>query len=170
MKDREKRLDAVYCHGTVCDMVEHERLSNEELLELDVDVLIPAALENQITERNADKVKARVVLELANGPLTREADAILNSRNVTVVPDILANAGGVVVSYFEWVQNRAGYYWTINEVHERLKEIMTREYGRVYEMSQEAKTSMRCAAYVQALNRIAHAFESRGTKEYFRPA
>ncbi len=170
VKDREKRLDAVYCHGTVCDMVEHERLSNEELLELDVDVLIPAALENQITERNADKVKARVVLELANGPLSREADAILNSRNVTVVPDILANAGGVVVSYFEWVQNRAGYYWTINEVRERLKEIMTREYGRVYEMSQEAKTSMRCAAYVQALNRIAHAFESRGTKEYFRPA
>jgi glutamate dehydrogenase (NADP+) len=170
VKDRERRLDAVYCHGTVCDVVEHERISNEELLELEVDVLVPAAMENQITERNADKIKARVVLELANGPVSSQADAMLNDRGVTVVPDILANAGGVAVSYFEWVQNRAGYYWTLEEVHRKLREIMTGEYARVSEMSREAKASLRCAAYVHALNRIAQAFESKGTKEYFRSA
>jgi glutamate dehydrogenase (NADP+) len=168
IKDREKRLDAVYCHGTVCDVVEHESLSNEELLELEVDVLVPAAMENQITRKNADKIKAKVVLELANGPITREADLVLNDRGVIVAPDILANAGGVTVSYFEWVQNRAGYYWTLEEVHSKLKAIMIGEFARVRQMAREAKVSMRCAAYVLALNRIAQAFESKGTKEYFR--
>lgn len=167
-KDREKRLNAVYCHGSVCDLVDHERITNEELLELDVDLLVPAAMENQITEQNADNIKAKVILELANGPITIGADKILNERGIIVVPDILANAGGVAVSYFEWVQNRAGDYWNLEKVHKRLYRIMIDGYEQVYQMAEEAKTSLRCAAYVQALNRLAQAIESKGTKEYFR--
>src|SRR5690606_21636144 len=108
-----------------------DAITNEELLELDVDVLVPAALENVITSRNAPKIKAKVIVEGANGPTTAAADAILDDKGVFVVPDILANAGGVTVSYFEWVQNREGYYWSEDVVNQRLQEVMVRSFHNV---------------------------------------
>ncbi len=142
-------------------------ISNEQLLELEVDVLVPAAIENVITEKNAARIKAPIIIELANGPVTSQADAILVSRNIVVVPDILANAGGVTVSYFEWAQNKAGYYWTVEEVHERLGVIMRREFGAVYDLMCAKKTDMRTAAYAHALERLAPALESTGTAVRF---
>jgi len=142
-------------------------VSNEELLELNVDVLVPAALENQITEKNAERIKAKVVVELANGPTTSAADRILTERGVTVLPDILANAGGVTVSYFEWVQNRMGYYWGLDEVHEKLKRIMDHAALEVNATRENHKTSMRNAAYLCAVDRIAKAIATRGTSDMF---
>ena len=142
-------------------------ITNAELLELDVDILIPAALENAITADNAANIKAPIIVEVANGPVTSDADSILTEQGKLVVPDILANAGGVTVSYFEWVQNKAGYYWTEDEVHEQLRTIMLREFNAVYELMEEQHTDMRTAAYVHALNRIGAAIESQGTQEYF---
>ena len=144
-----------------------DAITNDELLTLPVDVLVPAALENVITADNAQRVKARAVIELANGPTTPEADQILARRGAVVVPDILANAGGVTVSYFEWVQNRAGVYWPLEEVHQRLKAIMCRAFGEVYDLMESKRTDMRNAAYVQALNRIAAANRAAGTREIF---
>ena len=166
-KNETRQLRAVYCEGSVCETVEADLLSNEELLELDVDVLIPAALENQITGQNAGRVKAPVIVEVANGPVTSEADTILNERGTLVVPDILANAGGVTVSYFEWVQNKAGFYWTVDEVRERLKAIMTEEFGTVYDLMVLHEIDMRTAAYAHALNRIGAAIASQGTRGFF---
>ncbi len=143
------------------------QLDNAELLEAECDVLIPAAVENQITESNAAKIKAPVILELANGPTTPAADAILYKKDTVVVPDILANSGGVTVSYFEWVQNKAGYYWPVEEVHSRLKAILEPETRRVWEVAMDKGVSMRTAAYVHALERIGHAVEARGTKAFF---
>lgn len=142
-------------------------MGNEELLTLPVDVLVPAALENQITRRNAHQIQAKIIMELANGPITSEADDLLIEKGVTIIPDILANAGGVTVSYFEWVQNRAGYYWELEEVHEKLKRIMERETLNVWERTQHHNCDMRTAAYIQALERITNAIESHGTKYYF---
>jgi glutamate dehydrogenase (NADP+) len=142
-------------------------ISNAELLELNVDVLVPAAIENVITEENASKIKAPVILELANGPVTSQADAMLASRGVVIVPDILANAGGVTVSYFEWAQNKAGYYWTIDEVRERLARIMRSEFANVYDLMKSKKIDMRTAAYAHALQRLAPALESTGTARGF---
>lgn len=145
-------------------------LTNAELLELDVELLIPAALENQITKQNAAKIKAPVIVELANGPTTIEADTILHDKNILVIPDILANAGGVTVSYFEWVQNKSGYYWDLPTVHQRLEEIMLREFGNVYQLMETHKTDMRTAAYILALNRHSAAVSALGTSEYFSPS
>ena len=168
VKKESRALKGVYCNGGICEMVEHERLTNEELLELDVDILIPAALENAITVENAKRIKAPVIVEAANGPITHEADEILNQdSDKTVVPDILANAGGVTVSYFEWVQNKAGFYWTEDQVHERMQEIMVREYGNIFRLSQQHNISLRKAAYAHALNRMGKAVESLGTHRYF---
>jgi glutamate dehydrogenase (NADP+) len=167
VKNNSKELQAVYCEGSVCQLVDATVITNEELLELDVDILIPAALENQITAENAASVKAPVIVELANGPTTFEADTILQAKGTLVVPDILANAGGVTVSYFEWVQNKAGYYWGLNEVHQRLHEIMLREFGNVYALMETHKTDMRTAAYIHALNRQADAVVALGTHDYF---
>jgi len=167
VKNNSKKLQAVYCEGSVCELVDATVVTNEELLELDVDILIPAALENQITKDNAKNVKAPVIIELANGPTTFEADTILEAKGTLVVPDILANAGGVTVSYFEWVQNKAGYYWSLNEVQERLKEIMLREFRFVYALMEEHNTDMRTAAYIHALNRQAAAITALGTEDYF---
>ncbi len=168
VKNESRRLQAVYCHGSVCELIPATQITNEELLELDVDVLIPAALENQITIENAKRIRAEVVCELANGPTTPEADRVLHAADVLVIPDILANAGGVTVSYFEWVQNKAGYYWTEEEVDRRLQEIMTREFTTIYSLMQEAKVDMRTAAYGMALRRIGEAIEAQGTKRYFQ--
>jgi glutamate dehydrogenase (NADP+) len=145
----------------------HRRIDAEELLGVDCDLLVPAALENMIHEGNAGSVKARVVLELANGPVTPEADALLEAKGVTVLPDILANAGGVTVSYFEWVQNRQGFYWPLAEIHERLREIMEREGHAIWSVAREKNIPMRTAAYVHALSRLAEAIEAHGTQSFF---
>ena len=132
-----------------------------------MDLLIPAALENQITSDNADRIQAPVIVEVANGPITGDADQILNEKAKLVVPDILANAGGVTVSYFEWVQDKGGYYWTVDEVDSRLHEIMSREFNAVYDLTEQKDIDMCTAAYALALNRIGEAIESQGTVRYF---
>lgn len=139
-----------------------KQISNEELLELEVDVLIPSALENQITEKNADKIKAKIVLELANGPTTPEADKILYKNKVFVIPDFLANAGGVTVSYFEWVQNTYGYYWEEEEVREKLDKKMTKAFKDVLEMVKKYNVDNRTAAYMVSVDRVAEAMKLRG--------
>ncbi len=142
-------------------------VSADELVGVDCDVFVPAALENMIHQGNAGSMKAKVVLELANGPVTAEADAILNARNAVVLPDILANAGGVTVSYFEWVQNRQGFYWTLPEIHERLRNTMETEGAAIWGISRQRGISMRSAAYVHALGRLAEAIEAHGTQSFF---
>jgi len=168
LKEEQGKLEGVYCEGTVCNIVEHEKITNDELLELDVDILIPSAIENQITKENADKIKAKIVCEIANGPTTPEADTVLFKKGITVIPDILANAGGVTVSYFEWVQNKAGYYWTREDVAERLKEIMVKAYKEVDSVTENKKIDMRTAAYVVASNKIIKGIDAKGTSRYFR--
>ena len=139
-----------------------EHITNEELLTCDCDILIPAALENQITEENAGAIQAKVIVEAANGPTTVEADKILEKRGILVVPDILANAGGVVVSYFEWVQNIQSMAWDLEEVNQTLKKIMMKAYKDVREMSREKGTTMRMGAYMVAIDRITTAGKMRG--------
>jgi len=166
-KEDSRLLQAVYCHGSVCGLADHERLSNDELLALDVDLLVPAALENAITEANVDQVRASVILELANGPISSTADRTLVERGVTVIPDVLANAGGVTVSYFEWVQNRAGLYWTAQQVRDRLRERMVGEAERLWDFATERKIPLRTAAYARALTRIGEAADAKGSKELY---
>ncbi len=148
--------------GQVSGFPGADSITNEELLELDVDVLIPAALENQITADNAARIKARISAELANGPTTPEADKILYDRNVFVIPDFLCNAGGVTVSYFEQVQNAYNYYWTVDEVYKRLDQKMTDAFLNVYETANKYNVDMRKAAYVVAVSRVAEAMKLRG--------
>ena len=164
-KDATRRMQAVYCEGSVCNLVEHSVITNAELLELDVDVLIPAALENQITAANAHSIKARYIFEVANGPVTSEADTILAERGIQVIPDILVNAGGVTVSYFEWVQNKSGFYWSLEEVNQRLRDKMMEETKRIWETAQELAIDLRTAAYVHALNRLGESIRAKGTRE-----
>ncbi|MEM1295521.1 MAG: Glu/Leu/Phe/Val dehydrogenase [Verrucomicrobiota bacterium] len=167
-KNTSRKLDAVYCKDGVCEVLDAERISNAELLELDVDLLIPAALENVITSQNADRVRAKNILELANGPVTSDAGKTLHQNGIFVIPDILANAGGVTVSYFEWVQNKAGWYWTEEEVNEKLKAKMQEEFGAIYNFSQDRGIDMRTAAYAHSLGRIGEAISAQGTVDYFR--
>ncbi len=148
--------------GTCVGLSGTESISNEELLELDVDVLVPAALENVITEKNAHRVKAKIVVELANGPTTPEADEILHEKGVYVIPDFLCNAGGVVVSYFEGVQNAYNYYWELEEVHQRLDKKMTAAFQAVHQMAEAKKVHNRLAAYLVAVARVAEAVRLRG--------
>lgn len=164
-KESTRGIKAVYCQGSVCSSIEHKALTNAELLELDVDILVPAALENQITAENANRIKAPYIFEVANGPITSAADQILEAKGIQVFPDILVNAGGVTVSYFEWVQNRCGYYWSLEEVNQRLEEKMTREAELIWIISRELSCSIRTAAYVHALKRLAVAIESKGTRD-----
>jgi len=146
---------------------EAREISNAELLESDCDLLIPAALENQITHLNAPNIHARVICELANGPITPAGDRILNADGKIIIPDILANSGGVVVSYFEWVQNKAGYYWTLDDIHSRLKERIEPEARTVWNISLEKGIDMRTAAYIHSLERICAAVTAHGTKTFF---
>jgi glutamate dehydrogenase (NAD(P)+) len=139
-----------------------DRITNDELLALDCDVLVPAALENVITEDNADQVKAAIICEGANGPTTAGADEILQQKGVFVIPDILANAGGVTVSYFEWVQDRGGYFWDEETVNARLEKIMVTSFREVAERSEAHKVSMRIAAYMVAIDRVAKVHRLRG--------
>lgn len=145
----------------------HEVADADAVISVECDLLVPAALEEMIHAGNADAVKARVVLEFANGPVTSEADTILEKKGIVVLPDILANAGGVTVSYFEWVQNRQGFYWPVEEIHERLRTIMEREGRAIWDVAQERKVSARTAAYVHALGRLAEAIEAHGTQSFF---
>jgi len=148
--------------GSVVGFPDSERISNEQVLELDVDILFPSALENVITEENAGRIKAKIVAELANGPTTPEADAILYANNIHVIPDFLCNAGGVTVSYFEMVQNFYMHYWTEEEVYEKLDRKMTVAYNEVLETSQKYGINMREAAYVVAVQRVVKAVRTRG--------
>lgn len=166
-KQTHPSLKGVYCHDSVCNIVEHEVITNEELLALDVNVLIPAALEKQITAKNAGDVKAKFIFEVANGPLTSEADEILEAKGFYVFPDILVNAGGVTVSYLEWVQNRNGLYWSLQEVQKQLKERMIQETQETWSISREYDVSMRTAAYIHALNRLGEAMDAKGTRDYY---
>ena len=149
-------------HGSLKGLPETEPVTNAELLELPCDVLVPAALENQVTAKNALRVKARLIVEAANGPTTPEADRILNDRGVMIVPDILANAGGVTVSYFEWVQDLQRFFWSEHEIDNRLESIMTRAYRAVRAKTDEQETNMRMGAYLLAVARVAEATEIRG--------
>ncbi len=139
----------------------------DDLIAVEADLLVPAALEEMITVKNAGSIKAKVVLELANGPVTADADKILTQNGVVVLPDILANAGGVTVSYFEWVQNRQGFYWDLEEIHARLKKMMEREGRAVWDIAKSRDVSARSAAYIHALGRLATAIEAHGTQPFF---
>jgi glutamate dehydrogenase len=147
--------------GTVTKLFK-DTITNQELLELDCDILVPAAIENQITERNANNIKASIVVEAANGPTTLEATRILSERGILLVPDVLASAGGVTVSYFEWVQNNQGYYWSEEEVEEKLEKVMVKSFETVYTTSMNRKVNMRLAAYMVGVRKMAEASRFRG--------
>jgi glutamate dehydrogenase (NAD(P)+) len=148
--------------GTVAGFAGGERIANDELLALDCDILIPAAIQGVIDGNNAGSVRARMVVEAANAPVTPVADLMLVDQGVTVVPDILANTGGVTVSYFEWVQDRGGYFWTEDTVNDRLRDIMTRSFKDVLDLSRQHKVNMRTAAYMLAISRVATVHRLRG--------
>jgi glutamate dehydrogenase len=149
-------------NGSIKGFPNSKEISNNELLELNCDILIPAALENVITEKNAEKIKAKMILELANGPTTPEADKILNKKEISVIPDVLANSGGVTVSYFEWVQNLYGYYWTKEEVNEKLRIKMVQAFNNLLSTKNAFKCSFRESAYIHAIKEIALAMKLRG--------
>ncbi len=148
--------------GSVSGFTGAKAITNAEILELDVDVLIPAAIENVITEKNAANIKAKIIAEAANGPTTPEADEILYKAGKYIIPDFLCNAGGVTVSYFEWVQNIGGYYWTLEDVHARLQEKMILAFHDVHDMAQKNNVDNRTAAYMVSVQRVAEAMRLRG--------
>ncbi|MBI0576946.1 Glu/Leu/Phe/Val dehydrogenase [Neobacillus cucumis] len=154
-------LDRRDSFGTFSQLFKNT-ITNEELLESDCDILIPAAISNQITAHNADKIKASIIVEAANGPTTLEATKILTERGVLLVPDILASAGGVTVSYFEWVQNNQGYYWSEEEVEEKLEKVMVESFENIYQAAQTHQVDMRLAAYMVGIRKVAEASRFRG--------
>ncbi|CAN5426468.1 MAG: Glu/Leu/Phe/Val family dehydrogenase [Actinomycetota bacterium] len=165
-RDRGLDPEAINRHkkggGSVSGFPGAEPVTNEELLEIDCDVLVPAAVEGVISVKNADKVRARVVCEAANGPITFEGDKVLTERGIFVVPDILANSGGVTVSYFEWVQDIQAYFWSEEDVNDRLRQIMERAFAEVYQMSEDKGLTMRQAAHWIGVSRVAEAHLTRG--------
>jgi glutamate dehydrogenase (NADP+) len=168
VKQERRQLQGVYCEGSVCELVDHERISNENLLELDVELLVPAALEGVIHTGNVDRIRAPLIVEVANGPITGDVDQVLADRGTRVVADVLANAGGVIVSYFEWVQNRQGYPWTLDEVRERLEAMLVQAFDDVWSVHESEEVTLRAAAYTVAMRRIGEAIASHGTREYFQ--
>ncbi|WP_085523524.1 Glu/Leu/Phe/Val family dehydrogenase [Tuberibacillus sp. Marseille-P3662] len=159
--DIDYLLDRRDSFGTVTKLFKNT-ISNQGLLELDCDILVPAAIENQITEQNASKVKASIVVEAANGPTTLKATEILTNRDILLVPDVLASSGGVTVSYFEWVQNNQGYYWTEEEVEKRLEDVLVNSFENVYNTSKNRKINMRLSAYMVGVRKMAEASRFRG--------
>ncbi|WP_258959330.1 Glu/Leu/Phe/Val family dehydrogenase [Paenibacillus tyrfis] len=155
-------LDKRDSFGTVTPYFKSQQITNKELLVQECDILVPAAIENQLTEENAPDIKARIVVEAANGPTTLKATEMLTNRGILLVPDVLASAGGVVVSYFEWVQNNQGYYWSEEEVQDKLEKILTTSFHNVYRTSTDKKVDMRLAAYIVGLKRVAEAIKWRG--------
>jgi glutamate dehydrogenase (NAD(P)+) len=160
--DVSAAIEYVHRHKSLDGFLGGDPVTNEELLTLDVDVLVPAALENVITSKNASKIRAKVICEGANGPTTAGADAMLEEKGIFVIPDILANAGGVTVSYFEWVQDRGGYFWSEATVNERLEDIMVRSFQDVLSLSKQHRVNMRTAAYMLAISRVATVHRLRG--------
>jgi glutamate dehydrogenase/leucine dehydrogenase len=160
-KKKNGYLAGCYCSGSVCDLKKGKPITNAELLELPVDILVPSALENVLTRENAPKIKAKVVLEMANGPTTPEADTILYTRGIPVIPDVLSNSGGVSVSCFEWEQNLKGQHWTKEAVNRKLKTKMEKEATNVWLASKKYKTDLRTAAFYLALTRIAKAVDKQ---------
>ena len=158
----EKVLDYKKKNRTLKGYGGVKEISNEDLLKLNVDVLVPAALENVITKDNAEEIKAKYIIEMANGPVTPEADEILYKNKIISFPDVLSNAGGVTTSYFEWVQNNMGYYWKKEEVFEKLKVIMDKAFMEVWTRYKERKTSLRMAAYMGAVDRVVKAMRLKG--------
>lgn len=158
----EEAIEYVNNNNGTLEGFNADKISNDELLTLDVDVLIPAAMEDQITTENAHAIKAKLIVEGANGPIASKADKILHANNVNVVPDILANAGGVTVSYFEWVQNRLGYYWTEERVNRRADRVMKQAFENVYQAVLKYDVSMRTAAYIVAVDKVARTQRLRG--------
>ena len=148
--------------GSVTGFRDSKSISNEELLETECTILIPAALENQITKNNADKIETRIIAEAANGPTTPEADDILFKKDILVIPDVLANGGGVTVSYFEWLQNLRREYWTEDEVNNRLDTNITKSFFDVYDTHKKYNVDMRKAATLLAINRVVDAINIRG--------
>ncbi|MBU5213676.1 MULTISPECIES: Glu/Leu/Phe/Val family dehydrogenase [Heyndrickxia] len=159
--DIDYLLDRRDSFGTVTKLFDNT-ISNKELLELDCDILVPAAIENQITEENAHNIRAQIVVEAANGPTTLEATQILTDRGILLVPDVLASAGGVTVSYFEWVQNNQGYYWTEEEIDEKLEKVLVQSFENVYNTAETRRVDMRLAAYMVGVRKSAEASRFRG--------
>lgn len=160
--DIRKAVKYVKAHGTLTGFPGGQTLTNDELLTMDVDILIPAAIEGVITESNAEDVQARLIVEGANGPVSSNADPMLDEKGTLIVPDILANAGGVTVSYFEWVQNRRGHYYSEAEIRDKAAPIMSEAFDRVYETHQRHQCSMRLAAYIVAIERLATGIDLEG--------
>ncbi len=158
----EEAIEYVLKNNGTLEGFNADRITNEELLTLSVDVLVPAAMEDQITDDNAHAIKAKLIVEGANGPIASNADKILHKNNINIIPDILANAGGVSVSYFEWVQNRLGYYWTEERVNRRADRVMKQAFDTVYLASQKYDVSMRTAAYIVAIDKVASTQKLRG--------
>lgn len=161
-KYEEGLIDGMYCKGSVCDVNNFESGTNDDLLTMDCDVLVPAAIENQITEKNANDIKASTIIELANGPTTPKADEILQEKNVVIVPDVLANAGGVTVSYFEWLQNMQNTAWSESETNRKLSEMMNAAYEEVVGKAQKYSIDLRRASFILAIERIEKAMKGRG--------
>lgn len=159
--DIEDLMDRRDSFGTVTNLFK-DTISNEELLAIDCDVLVPAAIENQITASNANQIRAKIIVEAANGPTTLEATKMITDRGILLVPDVLASAGGVIVSYFEWVQNNQGYYWSEAEVDSKLRDMMVRGFNSVYELHKLKKVDMRLAAYMVGVRKMAEAVRLRG--------
>lgn len=159
--DIDYLLDRRDSFGTVTNLF-NDTITNKELLELECDILVPAAIENQITDENAHNIKAKIVVEAANGPTTLEATQILTERGILLVPDVLASAGGVTVSYFEWVQNNQGYYWSEEEIEEKLEKILVQSFENIYETAHSRRVDMRLAAYMVGVRKMAEASRFRG--------
>jgi len=167
-KDQFRSFGSDYCERSVCESVTHKSITHEELLALDVELLVPAALENAITSKNVNDIKAKWITEVANGPISPAADEVLHNRGVVIIPDVLANSGGVIVSYFEWVQNKAGYPWTLEDVRSRMQEKLNESFDEMWlYQHKNDNTSLRTAAYAKALKKLELVINMRGTKEYF---
>jgi glutamate dehydrogenase/leucine dehydrogenase len=163
-REKKGKIAGCYCIGSVCDLGFGRQITNEELLEMEVDVLVPAAIENVITKENAPKIKAKYIIEMANGPVTSKARVILEKRGILSVPDILANAGGVTASYFEWLQSKQGVLWKREKIYQKLTKILEKSFEEVWSLAKTKKISLEKAAYLIAVDRVAKAIKSKSNE------